>query len=152
VGAGGGMPQRPLVAPTFNALLANSSAYVIKNARLRTLGSHWLIANLGMVNRKYQTSYRTIWLADLSYWPSELRKSCNKDTSLRVSLKAALNCGSTYILILSVNQMQALQFLRLLTLSIWILQGADPDGEDPEGNKLMDTVKDEAIKSMLKNV
>ena len=33
----------------------------------------------------------------------------------------------------------------------WISQGADPDGEDPEGNKLMDTVKDDAIKSMLKN-
>lgn len=39
----------------------------------------------------------------------------------------------------------------------WILtyftsQGADPDGEDPDGNKLMNTTSNEKIKSMLKNV
>ena len=46
---------------------------------------------------------------------------------------------------------QPLRLLQLPTFSISILQGADPDGDDPEGNKLMDTVKDEAIKTMLKN-
>lgn len=34
----------------------------------------------------------------------------------------------------------------------YLLQmGADPDGEDPDGKKLMDTAKDEKIKTMLKN-
>ena len=40
---------------------------------------------------------------------------------------------------------------RIHSFVCWIFQGADPDGQDPEGKKLMDTVKDDKIKSMLKN-
>ncbi|XP_020605796.1 myotrophin-like [Orbicella faveolata] len=60
-----------------------------------------------------------------------------------VNLADEDECSPLYYAVLNENK----------NLVEYLLQmGADPDGEDPEGNKLMDTVKDEAIKSMLKNV
>lgn len=36
-------------------------------------------------------------------------------------------------------------------LTYFTFQGADPDGEDPDGNKLTNITSNEKIKSMLKN-
>lgn len=59
-----------------------------------------------------------------------------------VNLADEDECSPLYYAVLNENK----------NLVEYLLQmGADPDGEDPEGNKLMDTVKDEAIKKMLKN-
>lgn len=59
-----------------------------------------------------------------------------------VNLADEDECSPLYYAVLNENK----------NLVEYLLQmGADPDGEDAEGNKLMDTVKDEAIKKMLKN-
>ncbi|XP_078355627.1 uncharacterized protein LOC144640329 [Oculina patagonica] len=59
-----------------------------------------------------------------------------------VNLSDEDDCSPLYYAVLNENP----------NLVEYLLQmGADPDGEDPEGNKLMNTVNDERIKSMLKN-
>ncbi|KAJ7327811.1 hypothetical protein OS493_026090 [Desmophyllum pertusum] len=59
-----------------------------------------------------------------------------------VNLADEDECSPLYYAVLNENT----------NLVEYLLQmGADPDGQDPEGKKLMDTVKDDKIKSMLKN-
>jgi len=59
-----------------------------------------------------------------------------------VNLSDEDDCSPLYYAVMNENE-NVVQYL--------LQMGADPDGEDPDGKKLMNVTSNEKIKSMLKN-